>query len=784
MQSNKDLFGGANTSLNIKEQLLKYWANWPLIVVVVAICMGAGYVYTRYTTPKYVSTTSFLIKGNTEGSGNSSNDLIETALNGKREINLNNDILVISSVSLMQRVVAKYGFNVDYYKRGKILKPDIYLDAPFRLVPKIINNKNAVRIVINRLDAEGGIFSFGPKKQTKEYSFKWNTAFTLDDKTFVLIPKDSISNNTEQYEATWQPVETAASAYSKKLGVKAYDPKTSVIQISMLIENLQKGKDILNALFTEFNLSDIETRNKLSENTVRFIDERLAMISGELKGVEGNLEHYRGSNQLLDVQGQSAMSLENTNSVNRTIKDLVIQQNIIGMISGYFNNPGQGKLVPSSLGLNDPTLAALIGKYNEVQLKKEREAPLVAPNSLQMEDLNTQSNSLKSSIQESLNSISKNLQLQEGNLKQQSGQYQQFLSSLPRNERVLQEIKRKQNITEGLYLYLLQKREEAAISTTSTSLSHFMQLDPANGYGPVIPDTKKILLYTALLGLFLSLGWIYVRGLLNDKVSDLDDIAKNTAIPVIGEISRAPEKTNWVVSAEGRDLLGEQFRIIRTNLSLLDKNWQVLLVTSSISNEGKSFVCLNLATVLAIPGRKVALLQFDMRKPMNADRFNSANTGISQYLSGKIKDLTKIYYATDELTTLHIYPPGLVPANPADVLLSENMIDLFEELKRKYDYIIIDSAPAALVSDSFILGAYSDAVLYIIREGYTPKKQFDFINGVNKNKKLHSLGLILNDVKTGNKYGYNGYPYEGKNGYFNNKKVNGKKVLADAKQKV
>ncbi|HKB44522.1 MAG TPA: polysaccharide biosynthesis tyrosine autokinase, partial [Chitinophagaceae bacterium] len=549
----------------------------------------------------------------------------------------------------------------------------------------------------------------------------------------------------------------------------------------------QKGKDILNALFTEFNLSDIETRNKLSENTVRFIDERLTMISGELKGVEGNLENYRGNNQLLDVSGQSSMSLENSNTVTKTIKDINIQQDIIGMISGYFNNPAQGKLVPSSLGLDDPTLAALIGKYNEVQLKKEREAPLVAPGSLVMEDLNTQSNSLKTSILESLNSISKNLKLQEGNLKVQNGQYHQFLASLPRNERVLQEIKRKQSITEGLYLYLLQKREEAAISSTSSSLSHYMQLDPANGYGPVEPNTKKILLYTALLGLFLSLGWIYLRSLLNDKISDPDDVAKNTAIPVIGEINHAANKKSRMVSAGSRDLMGEQFRIIRTNLSLLNKNWQVLLVTSSISNEGKSFVCNNLAAVLAIPGKKVALLQFDMRNPDANNSFDSNNTGITQYLSGKINDLTKLYQVSDELLTLHIYPPGPVPANPADVLLSENMTELFDDLKQKYDYIIIDSAPAALVSDAFILGAYSDAVLYVIRQQYTLRKYLDFVNGVYKSKKLNSLGLIVNDVKTGNKYGYSdysGYSHEGKNGYFNNKKVNGKKVLPELKEKI
>ena len=295
-------------------------------------------------------------------------------------------------------------------------------------------------------------------------------------------------------------------------------------------------------LFTEFNLSDIEDRNRISENTVQFIDERLVAISSELQGVEGNLENYQGSNQLVDIKGQSSQSLGNSDNISKAIKELAVQQRVAAMISAYFVNPVNGnKLVPSSLGLNDATLASLISQYNELQLKREREAPMVVPNSPLILDMDTQLANLKNSILESLNNISKNLQLQENNLQQQSNQYRSFLSSVPHSERVMQEIKRKQSITEGLYLYLLQKREETAISGRGANVPHYKQIDLAWGFGPVWPNSGNIILYAAMLGFALAFAWVYVTNLLNDKVMSREDI-KRTGLPLVGEISKIPGK--------------------------------------------------------------------------------------------------------------------------------------------------------------------------------------------------------------------------------------------------
>lgn len=779
MQVNQVLEDKGNTH-SFKEVVSKFLAYYPLFIIALVICVGAGYYYLRVTPPKYKATASVLVKGNTNEEMTSKDDLIETALSGKPQINLSNDILLLTADNLMQRVVAKYGFNTSYFIKGRILTRDIYNSAPFKLIVKSIKDSlTPVEITIKELGAEGGKIVYGTKENEKYFSFFWNKAFNYNSSTFIIVPQDINFSSEGTYIVQWQPVAKAAEELSSSFSASAFDAKTNAIQLSIIVENVDRGKAVLNAICSEFNMVDIEERNKLSENTVAFIDERLSMISGELKGVEGNLENYQGSNSLIDIKSQSSLSFDNSNSLSNSIKELNIQQGIVTMIMAYFNNTANkpGKLVPSSLGLKDATLASLIAQYNELHLKKEREEAFIGPNNPTMLDMNNQLINLKNSILENLNSISRNLKLQESQLQGHNTQYQQFLASLPHKERVLQGIKRKQSITEGLYLYLLQKREEAAISSTSTSIAHYKQIDPAKGFGPLEPNKRNIYICTVLLGMIIPVCIIYLLDRLNDKISSQDDITKRLQIPFLGDITHVSKQKSRLASYKSRDLLGEQFRMIRTNLSFLYKqiDKKVILITSTTSNEGKSFVSINIASVLAMPGKKVALLEFDFRKPSISKNLNiDNNKGITDYLLGHIHDFSNLYQASKEIPSLHIYPSGPVPANPGDVLLNENLNKLFAELKLNYDYVVIDSAPAGLVSDAFLLGVYCDVVLYIIRQRFTTKKQLDFINDLCKTKKLDNIGLVLNDVKVGGRYGYNGYGYNGKNGYYNNTEVNGK----------
>ncbi len=780
MEEEKELYSESAGGLTIKEYVLKYLSYYPLFIISVALCVGAGLLYLRYAIPKYRATTLIFVKNDKKGV---SDDLIETALTGApSRANLDNEVQLINASSLMERVVGKNSFNISYFHVGKIRKTDIYLDAPFRLIPQEIKDSNSIfSITLTRLTNDGGIIETGSNDKARKTPFRWNVPFTSDNKTFVLVKRDDLQNNKSNYIVTWNPVKLTASEISSKLDITLFSKKTSIIQLGILIENVKRGKDILNALTTEYNLSDIEDRNIVTQNTIRFINDRLGVVSSELSGVEGRLENYQGSRGLIDVNIQSSQSFDNSNTLNKEIADLNLKQAVAGSIMNYFRNPdADEKLVPSTLGLQDPTLAGLITSYNELQMRKQKEAPSLAEGGIIMKDMNNQLGVLKGSILESLQNITRNLKQNENSLQQQNSQYRQFLSALPSNERAMQEIKRKQSITEGLYLYLLQKREEAAVSSTSSNVDNYKQIDPAKGYGPIEPNTTNIKMYSALLGLLLPFGIIYLRDLFNDKIMTRKDITNKIDVPIVGEVSHLTKKQSMGVTVLQRDIVGEEFRIIRTNLYFLlqRKEKQVILVTSSLGSEGKSFVSMNLAAVLAIPGKKVALLEFDMRKPSIMTHLKiEKSAGLNEYFSGDVKDVSDIYRVLEDLIpTLHIYPSGATPAYPADLFLSEKLPKLFEKLKSQYDYIIIDSAPVGLVSDALVLGQYSDTVLFVIRQRYTLKKQLEFVGDLVRAKKLTNIGFIFNDVKKGGKVGYYGYGQASEKNYGYENKAKTKKA--------
>jgi capsular exopolysaccharide synthesis family protein len=760
---NQELFGEESGGLTIKDYLNKYFSYWPLFAVSLLICVGSGILYLKYTVPKYTSSTLILVKQQFSGG---SNDLVETAISGgasQRWIDIDNQMATMITTPMLERVVLKNTLNISYYYVGKVKKTDIYLDAPFRLIPGNVNESNSYFVGrLKSLSNEGGVLEYGEEKDLKQFNFKWNNTFKIKDQEFTLARKAGYNyNKIEQYEVIWQPAKSVASDIAGSLMISLLNKNTSILKLELVSTNIRYAQDVLNGVFTEFNQSDIEDRNVITQNSIRFIDDRLNMISRELSGVEGNLENYQGQNQLINVQTQSSQSFDNANTVSKDITNVNVQQGVVNMIRNYFNSPSaEGKLVPSTLGLDDPTLSSLITKYNELQIRKQKEAPSVAAGSTVMQELNDQLTDIRGSILESLQNLNKNLQFQQNSLEQQNSQYRQFLSSLPRKERAMQEIKRKQGVTEGLYLYLLQKREEAAISSTSASISNYKQIEPAKGYGPTEPLSRNIYMYTILLGLFIPVAIVYLKDLFNDKVITRSDILKKVPAPILGDINHMSSIQRQGIAINGRDIIGEQFRIIRTNLSILlnKKENAVILVTSTAAGEGKSTISTNLAAALSLSKRKVALLEFDLRKPVISALLELDNpTGLSDYISGTVNNLEDIYTVVPEFPNLHIFSSGDIGTNPADLLLSSNLEGLFKDLKEKYDYIIVDSAPTALVSDAFILAQYSDVAFFVIRQRKTLKKQLEYLKDVILSKKIKNVSLIFNDIKTGGKTGYYGY---------------------------
>ena len=751
---------GSNSSM--KDKIKKYFAYWPVFILSMGIFIGGAMLYLRKATPKYIANALILVKG--EKKSPAQDDLISSALVASKNSNMENELELMRSTTLMERVVLENQFNISYFLVGRVKTSDIYLDAPFRLImQKISDSTKSFELVVKDLSASGAKIEYGFQSKRKTSNLKWNTPYGVGGFQFVLAPRGKDLAVGGVYMANWNPINQAANEIASKFTVDWLDKKTSIIKLSILIENLPRGKNILNALAKEYDRSDMEEKTIASRNTIRFIDDRLDIISNELSGVEGKLENYQGNNQIVNVESQSGQAFSNSNAVSKDILDINIQKGVVQQIQGYFNNPDNpGKLVPSSLGINDPTLGTLISKYNELELLKQKEKPRLSNNSILLKDIDNQINDVKGSVLENLQNINKNLNLQQGSLQQKNNQYKQFLLSLPRKERMMQEIKRKQSITEGLYLYLLQKREEASISAGSATISVYKQIDKAFGYGPVEPNSRNIMIVSILLGLLMPVGLILLIDQLNDKIVSRNDITSKVAVPILGELIHIPKHRTKGILVLSRDLFGEQFRLIRTNLALSDKGQhnKVILVTSSNISEGKSMISLNLAVVLAIPGKKVALLEFDMRKPGITSKLglNNSTKGLSDYLAGQTANLSDIYQESEDVSSLHIYPSGPIPANPADLLLSENLASLFDVLKPLYDYIVIDTAPVGLVTDAFILNKHAEVCVYVVRQRHTLKRQLDFLNDIFMNSRLNNLGLIINDVKTGGRYG-SGYGY-------------------------
>ena len=765
-EMDNELFGETTvkpSAPSVKDQIKKYLAYWPVFILSMGVFIGGAMLYLRKATPKYIATALVLVKGEKKPTSQSQEDLISTALMGSRSNNMENELQLMRSSGLMERIVLENEFNISYFLLGRVKATDVYLDAPFRLiVQKVADSSRGFAIVIKNLNSAGVKIEHGAKGSKKVLELKWNTPYNIEGHQFVLAPRGKDVSGNGQYMVVWSPIQQTAGEIASKFSVDWLDKKTSIIQLTILIENLQRGRDILNALAKEYDRADLEEKTIASRNTIRFIDDRLAIISSELSGVEGTLESYQGRNQIVDVQSQSAEAFGGASTVSKDILDINIKKGVVQQIQSYFNNPDNpGKLVPSSLGIEDPTLGALIAKYNELEQRKQKEKPSLSSNSIILKDIDNQINDVKGSVLENLQNINKNLNLQQGSLQQKNNQYQQFLSSLPRKERVMQEIKRKQSITEGLYLYLLQKREEASISAGSATVSVYKQIDKAGGYGPVEPNARNIMLVAVLLGLFMPVGLIVLLDQLNDKVTSRNEVTNKLPISVLGELVHLPKRKTRGILVMNRDLFGEQFRLIRTNLALTGsgKNNKIILVTSSNVGEGKSTVSLNLASVLAVPGKKVALLEFDMRKPSIMKNLEiEYSKGLSDYLSGQTSNLSEIYHVSEIIPTLHIYPAGPRPSHPADLLLNESVAPLFDVLRSKYDYIIVDTAPVGLVTDAFILNRYTDKSIYIVRQRHTLKKQLDFIKDIFINERLNDLGIVINDVKTGGKYG-SGYGY-------------------------
>jgi tyrosine-protein kinase Etk/Wzc len=759
----------AGSGPNIRELFYKYIRFLPFFFLSVAATLLGAYLYLRYSTPVYQAAGALLVKGTSSEEGTAgSGDRFSQLFVLDNSINVQSEIELLKSKPLMERVIEKLNINYQYHTKGKISEVHHYKDVPFMLQTLSLNDSAAAFSFEINFNPDG---SFSIKGQ-KGY-FRFGQAFALPQGRFALV-RIAGSSLGEAYRVDWKPTSTMAANLSAALQVA---PKGSTGILNLVLETTHPllAADVLNQLMREYQVATIEDKNETKRQTIAFVDDRLRVVSRELDSVTSLLLAYQKKNNLIDAEGQSAGYLARIDAFDVQSREQEAQASIARMIEAYLaDSRNNFSIVPSSLGLADPTLNTMISAYNVAQLERKAlvdgNVPATNARVLQM---NSGIEQLRLSILESIRNLKGAYSNAIGRLQQEQGTVRSRVELLPIQEQNLQEIKRQQEMKQAVVKILMEKREESAISLAATISNIKVVEAAAANPQPVRPDRNSIRLIAIALGLALPALVIFILELLNDKVTSRADIEKGTNVPILGEIGHAYNNEAVVVRSGNRGIVAEQFRIVRSNLQYVLATVQrpVILVTSSFSSEGKSFVSTNLGAVMSLAGKRTLILEFDIRKPqILAGLGLGKRPGLTNWLLDKAR-LEDLPVPVPGFDNLFVLPCGPVPPNPAEMLLHPKMETLFAWVRANYDAVLMDTAPAGIVSDALILSHFADATLYITRQGRTFKKQVEMIDDFARQEKLPRMSVVLNDVRMETAYGYYsygkyGYGYGEKAGYF------------------
>lgn len=753
--------------LNLQLLILKYLKYWYLFLAGVVLCVGAAVYMMYYATPQYLISSTLLIKADDKGSDFSQNAVFADLENYQTYSVVENEIEILQSASIMRRVFSELElYNAYFVEEAFSRKREIYgREVPINIVIHQYDSLGYSKdntIKIHLVDEEGfeiedvnekkTYFKYGEKIQNffGEFSVERNSPINAEAPHTIFV--------------AFNHLDALAGAYSGAINVEVANKLASVLNVSLLDPVPQKGRDIVNKLIEVYNKEAVFVKNQIAANTIKFIDEQLETITAELFEIEARAENYKQANQITNVSAATNDYLTNTSSYQSQIAANAIKIDVLQSIEQYLvQQEDNFQMVPSSLTIDDPTFLNLLNKFNELQRERERMLRTTQPSNPLVLNINEQLDNLKRSLLENLRQIKNGLEITNRNLVSSNSDISTRAQRVPEIERQLVELSRQQAIKEEHFLYLTKKREESALSLAATTVSNSRVIDPAtSSNGPVKPNKKLIYAFAFMLGLGMPFGFIFLKDMLNTKVMDKSDIEDHTLVPILGEISHHNTDEILAISEKVKTPVAEQFRLLRTNLQFATAHQanKVILVTSSKSGEGKTFFSLNLAVSLSMTDKNVVILEFDLRKPALLKKLKIKNDiGLSDFLNSDkytVEDLFRKSAAAPDITLIGC---GDIPPNPAELMMSKRMHELFEELKRRFDVVIIDSAPVGQVADAFALAPFIDQTLYVVRYNYTTKDQIDFIDDIGKNKKLSNPMIVMNDAKKVMGYGY-GYGYE------------------------
>ena len=766
--------------------------NWKWFVLSLIICLGAAHIYLRYATPIYQAAAKLLIKE--EQNGRRGNSIQSSANLGiiSNSNGIDNEMEILKSRTLAQQAVYDLKFYTTYRHEGRIKDHLIYgeqevnvdmdyehlkkLNAPMNFkITREGRNYHVVGSYFVPIDDN----SYNPGPITVD---KVITALPATLGTRVGMVKFTQNGNYmlrdgESLKVTMIAPEIAAGKYVGSLSVSPSSKTTSIAQLVITDEIPQRAIDYLKQLAIVYNRQANEDKNQIAVRTEQFINQRLEKINAELGNTEGQLENYKKRNNMVQLSMNASTAFSNADSYAQKLNEANTQVALLDELTKYMNEPSnRHQPIPSNVGLNDASATSLINKYNEIALQRNQLLHSASESSPTVTPLTSQLDDLQASIKRAMSQARAGLNIQRNSIASQQGKYQGQISNTPEQERILTQIGRQQEVKSGLYLMLLQKREENSISLAATADKGKLIDNPVFA-GKVTPKDSMILIIAFGLGLAIPALILFLLAFFRYKIEGHDDVAKLTKLPIIADVAiasdRAKTKADIVVHENKNNLMEEIFRSLRTNLQFLMKEHdKVILMTSTTSGEGKTFIASNVAISFALLGKKVVLVGLDIRKPRLAELFeiDDHHHGITNLL---IKDnitwddVNKQIVNSGVNSNLDLLMAGPVPPNPGELVTRKSLEETMDILKEHYDYIIIDTAPVGLVTDTLALGRIANATVYVCRADYTQKSSFGLINGLAYEKKMPNMSIVLNGVdlskkKYGYYYGYGKYGKYGK----------------------
>jgi tyrosine-protein kinase Etk/Wzc len=734
----------------------KYSPYWPLFLFFLIMGGIAARFYLKYQTPVYESTATILIKDEKKGEDDSR--IIESLnlLSTKKIIE--NEIEVLKSKGLMMQVVKMLRLYAPISEKGKVKEISAYASCPVSIEvsnpDSLVETKDPILFTYDSAARKVTI-------QNKQYSLsQW---VTTPYGTLKFVPQNGTSKGPF-YFSLINPKALAFSLVSS-LDVSAPNKLASVINITLRDEIPKRAEDILNELITVYDNAALSEKNKLADNTLNFLDERLGIVSHDLDSIEQKLKQYKSSTGTVDIGSQGTLFLQNVSANDQKLGEVNNQLNTLDIVENYVKSKDISGSIPSTVGTSDPTLPQLLNKLYEDQLQYEKLKRTMGDNNPAVLNQKAEIERIKPGILQNIQSQRENLQSSKNNLNATNNRYSSYLESIPQKERDIVEITREHNIKSSNYNFLLQKQEETKLSLLS-SISPSSIIDKAQtSLAPVSPKPKLIYAAALLLAFVLALGLVTINEMFKRTILYRKEIESYTSIPVVGEIIYEKSKDPLVIGNGKRTFIAEQFRNLRTTLPYIGLNGErkKLQVTSTVSGEGKSFIVANLGIGLALAGKKVVVLEFDLSDPTLCDKLNvtEIDKGLTDYLTGDTKP-EEIVKPTTVHENLFVVAAGWLPENPSELIMSEKVPKLFDYLSGIFDYIIIDTAPVGLLSDAYVLSNYCDATLYVVRHKHTRKVSIQRLDANNKINALKNMAIVFNGIKSrgfgGNGYGY-GYGY-------------------------